>query len=172
MPTPHPSWRTPLDRPACDAALQAVDGRLRLADAGDTRAMTALLQELAAAEWDHAPVGLGAPLATLLADPEPGFVLVALERGHVAAFAIVQRMAAPTEGAAQLCLDDLYVAHSARRRGLGAALMAGTRAVGQMLGAVYLYLHVRPENVAARALYAAEGMEPADVVVYEAYLNR
>jgi ribosomal protein S18 acetylase RimI-like enzyme len=171
MPTQTPSWRTPLDRAACDATLRAVDGRLRLAHTGDTRAISALLQELATAEWDHPPAGVGEPLAAILADPEPGFILVGLNGDRVAAFAMVQRMAAPTEGAAQLCLDDLYVARSARRKGLGAALMAGTRALGQMLGAVYLYLHVRPENAAARALYAAEGMEPADVVVYEAYLG-
>jgi ribosomal-protein-alanine N-acetyltransferase len=51
----------------------------------------------------------------------------------------------------------LAVAPAARRRGIGAALLAAAAARARDAGAVNLFLEVAQTNAAARALYAAAG---------------
>jgi ribosomal-protein-alanine N-acetyltransferase len=56
-------------------------------------------------------------------------------------------------------LANLAVAPSARRRGVGAALLGSVLAEATARGAATLYLEVRESNQAARKLYAARGFE-------------
>ena len=58
-----------------------------------------------------------------------------------------------------LLLSDLAVAPHARRRGVGAALVAAAVAAAREAGAA-LVLEVSPDNAAARALYAAAAFAP------------
>lgn len=163
-----PPWRRPLDRAAADRALAQVDPRLRMAAPGDARAVVGLLREWARHGWDAEPAGMADNLVSWLADPHPGFALVACLRGRVAAVAIVQRAFAPPEGVVQLVLDDLYVARSSRRMGMGRALVRGLLAVAPLLDARHVSLTVRRDNHAARALYAACGLAPSSDLFYAA----
>lgn len=163
-----PPWRAPLDRDDLDATLADVDPRLRLARPDDARGVATLALALAASEWARVPADLGAHVEAFVVDPAPGFVVVAEDDG-LAGFATVQRMAAVTTRGTQLCLDDLFVLPARRRRGLGRALLRGVLAIAEGTDAAYVYLHVRPGNEAARALYAAEGMTSADDVITEWY---
>jgi GNAT superfamily N-acetyltransferase len=169
MPPSPPPWRAPLDRAARDATLAGVDPRLRLGRPSDARGVAALMLALADAEWARVPPDLAAHVAAFVRDPAPGFAVVVEGAGRLVAFATVQRLAAITTRGTQLCLDDLFVHPSCRRAGLGRALLRGVVAIAKATDAAYLYLHVRPDNDAARALYVAEGLTPGDDVLYEWY---
>lgn len=166
-----PPWRAPLDPQLADRTLAAVDPRLRVAQPGDAPALTALLREWARDEWAEEPPGLRRHLTAWLADPAPGFALVAAHRGRPAGLALIQRTFAPPEFIVQLVLDDLYVARAARRTGLGRALVNGLVAVAPLVSARHVSLAVRRDNPGAQALYAACGWEPTDDVLYERYID-
>lgn len=170
MPAPPP-WRAPLDADAADAALSAIDPRLRVARPGDARALTGLLREWARDEWAEEPPHLLRHMTAWLADPTPGFGLVAEHRGRPGGLALVQRTFAPPEFIVQLVLDDLYVARSARRSGLGRALVDGLVAVAPLLAVRHVSLTVRADNPGARALYAACGWASTDDLLYERYID-
>lgn len=54
-------------------------------------------------------------------------------------------------------LNDLYVDESARRRGVGAALLDAAREHGRATGATSLTLQTTTDNAAAQALYQKHG---------------
>jgi GNAT superfamily N-acetyltransferase len=169
--SPAPPWRVPLDADAADLALGRLDGRLRVARPGDARALTGLLREWARDEWAEEPRDLARNMGAWLADPAPGFALLATHRGQPAGLTLVQRTFAPPEFVVQLVLDDLYVAKAARRHGLGRVLVDGVVALAPLLGAKHVSLTVRRDNPGARALYEAAGWESTDDVLYEVYLD-
>jgi len=80
--------------------------------------------------------------------------LVGEANGAIVAYGVL--MLAP--GEAQLL--NLTVAPSARRRGIGRALLRRFVADAAALGATQCFLEVRLSNAAAIALYAAEGFVP------------
>lgn len=166
-----PPWRTPLPPPAADRVLRAVDPRLRVARPNDGRALAALLREWARDEWETEPRDMHANIAAWLADPAPGFALLGERQGRPAGLALVQRTFAPPEFVVQLVLDDLYVARSARRQGIGRALVAGLVAIAPLVSARHISLTVRRDNAAARALYDAAGWHRTGDLLYERYLD-
>lgn len=56
-------------------------------------------------------------------------------------------------------LNDLFVAPTARRLGVGEALLAAAAAHARQLGAVRLSLNTDVQNLPAQALYASLGWE-------------
>ena len=67
----------------------------------------------------------------------------------------------------QLFIDEVGVAGSHRRRGIGAALLALLLARARALGCAEAWVGTEAANTAARALYAAAGgvADPADTVI-------
>lgn len=169
--SPAPPWRAPLDPDTADAALAIVDPRLRIARPADAHGLTGLLREWARDEWTEEPPDLDRHMADWLADPSPGFALLAEHGGLPGGLALIQRTFAPPEFVVQLVLDDLYVARAARRQGLGSAIVRGLRAVAPLVQARHLSLTVRRDNPGARALYRACGWEPTDDLLYERYID-
>jgi ribosomal protein S18 acetylase RimI-like enzyme len=54
-------------------------------------------------------------------------------------------------------LNDLYVADSARRKGVGQALLHAAAEFGRSRGAIRLELETMPDNLSAQSLYRAQG---------------
>ncbi|GAA4960507.1 GNAT family N-acetyltransferase [Actinoplanes utahensis] len=63
-------------------------------------------------------------------------------------------------------LNDLFVAPTARRTGAGRALVRACAAEARAAGAVGVQLQTAPDNLAAQALYRAEGFEPDAFAAY------
>lgn len=80
--------------------------------------------------------------------------LIADRDGTVAGYAVALRAADEAE------ILNLCVAPSARRGGIGRALVRATVRRLADLGARHVYLEVRGSNHAARRLYEGEGFEP------------
>jgi ribosomal protein S18 acetylase RimI-like enzyme len=59
-----------------------------------------------------------------------------------------------------IVLNDMFVVEHARRRGVGRALLESARNYAQSTGATRIDVSLRPENEAARALYASLEYEP------------
>jgi ribosomal protein S18 acetylase RimI-like enzyme len=98
-------------------------------------------------------------LRRLLRDQRLGVVLVVEAPGGrgLAGYAIGTLGFDLEFGGPDAFLTEIFVARAHRQAGLGARLLeATTRALGD-LGAAAVTLLVRPENVAARRLYAATG---------------
>ena len=169
--SPVPPWRVPLDPDAADQRLGQVDPRIRVARPADAPALTRLLREWARVEWAREPPDMERHITAWLADPAPGFALLSTNGDQPTGLALVQRTFAPPEFVVQLVLDDLYVARSARRQGLGRALVDGVVALAPLLSARHISLVVRRDNPGARALYSGAGWESTDDVLYEIYLD-
>lgn len=70
-------------------------------------------------------------------------------------------------------LNDLYVAESGRRMGVGGALLAAAIAFARAAGAVRLMLSTAITNAPARALYEAGGwVRDEEFLVYEYQLRQ
>lgn len=54
-------------------------------------------------------------------------------------------------------LNDLYVADTARRQGVGEALLHAAAEFGRSRGAIRLELETSPDNLTAQSLYRAQG---------------
>ncbi len=162
-----PPWCQPLSGPALAAVLPP---GVRLAGPREGPALIELFCALAQAEWRTGPpAGLARGIARFLSQPGGGFALVAEAGDEVVGGLIAQRMAAVFEDGLQICIDDLVVAPSHRRAGHGRALVEGALAVGATLGADYVYLHVRSDNLAARSLYQAAGFHPQGDLLLDWY---
>ena len=144
-----------------DAALAAVDPRLRLARPADGPGLARLVRELAATQWEE-PRDPAPSFLRFLAAPRCGLPLIAVEGGAAQALCLLQHMPLPLDDGDQLCIDDLYVLRAARRRGLASLLLRGVDALAVALGVRYAYLHVQPEKVRAQAVYARAGFVAVD----------
>ncbi len=56
-------------------------------------------------------------------------------------------------------LNDLFVHHDHRQKGVGAALLAKASEYGRQMGAIRLHLETEQSNQKAQALYEKEGWE-------------
>lgn len=155
MSAPAP-WLIPITPARFDPPLRAL-GPVRVATLQDAPHISALFSALANDEWGGAPRRLQQGVTRFLDQPGGGFALVAEQRGRVVAALLAQRMAAVFEDSLQVCIDDVVVAPRSRRQGHARALVRGVRHVAHALDAAYVYLHVRPDNAAAVALYRSEG---------------
>ena len=96
-------------------------------------------------------------LATLVASPELGVVLVFTVDGAVAGYAIVTWGWDLEFAGRDSVLTELYLAPAYRRRGFGRAGLAAAEEVARAYGANAMHLQVRDDNGRARALYEASG---------------
>lgn len=102
-----------------------------------------------------------APLRALLADAGLGLVVVAEHADAAVGYAVVTWGYDLEWGGRDCFLTELYLRPAARGVGLGARLLAATAARARDAGAAAMHLLVRPDNPAARRLYARAGF--ADV---------
>ncbi len=132
---------------------------VRRAEPRDVPALAALLTAFGA-EFDDAPdpgheERLGQAMArdtTVLVagDPPVGFCAIALRRPYWSARPEVH-------------VDDLYVTPELRGHGHGRALLRAAIAAARELGAGHLELTTTEEDVAAAALYRAEGLRETEL---------
>lgn len=141
MPSPAPSVRL-----ATDADRPALTAMIRLFHAGEDRRTTRERAEAA--------------LAALLADDRLGHVLVAEAGGEPLGYAVVGFGFDLALGGRDALLAELYVRPAARRRGLGALLVADAERRALGTGARQLRLALLPENEPAFTLFRGRGFEP------------
>ena len=98
--------------------------------------------------------------AEFLADPRH-HIAVAIDDGWVVGFASGVHYVHPDKARPELFVNEVGVAESHHRRGIGKALMNALLARGQELGCSVAWVLTERDNVAAMALYAsAGGTEP------------
>ena len=92
--------------------------------------------------------------------PDPAFRgLVAVDNGHVIGF-LLHHAGYDTDAACRLVfVVDLFVAQSARGRGIGTALMSAVRKVAAAAGARQLVWTVDRRNALARTFYERLGAQ-------------
>lgn len=90
---------------------------------------------------------------------------VALDGGRVVGMASALHYVHPDKRP-ELWIDEVGVAPTHHRRGIGRALLAALLERGRALGCVEAWVLTEEENAAARALYAAAGGEEAERPVY------
>ncbi len=98
-----------------------------------------------------------APLRALLGDPGLGLVVVAELEDAAVGYAVVTWGFDLEWGGRDCFLTELYLRPERRGAGLGAALLAEAVAHARGAGAAAMHLLVRPDNAAARRLYAGAG---------------
>lgn len=115
----------------------------------------AALQAVAPDVFDHAVDPRWT--AEFLADPRHHLV-VALDDGCVVGMASAVHYVHPDK-APELWINEVGVAPSHQRRGLGKRLLAALFARGRALGCAEAWVGTEASNVAARGLYASAGGE-------------
>ena len=86
-------------------------------------------------------------------------VLLAESQGQAVGFTQLYPSFSSVSMARVFVLNDLYVAESARRMGVGEALLNAATDHARQLGAVRLSLTTNVQNLPAQSLYAAMGWE-------------
>jgi ribosomal protein S18 acetylase RimI-like enzyme len=99
-----------------------------------------------------------------LSDPRHHLV-VALDAGVVVGMVSAVDYIHPDKRA-QLWINEIGVASSHQRRGVGRDLMAAMLSHGRRLGCTEAWLGTEPDNVAARALYVAAGGSAETMIMY------
>jgi ribosomal protein S18 acetylase RimI-like enzyme len=93
-------------------------------------------------------------------------VLVAEREGEVAGFVQLYPMFSSVRTARTWILNDLFVAASSRRHGVGRTLLDAAAAFAREDGAAAISLETGRDNAAARALYRAAGWAEDDTQWY------
>jgi ribosomal-protein-alanine N-acetyltransferase len=88
-----------------------------------------------------------------IVEPKPGAHSSAVETAQIFAFLIAGRVGADWE------LENMVVAESGRRRGVGTLLLEELIKYARTQGADDIFLEVRESNLGARALYLKLGFE-------------
>ena len=130
--------------------------------AADVAAIVPLMTDFNAFEgigWK--PASMVPAFERLLADPAIGFGLVARDRatGAPVGYGLATMGYDVEYGGADAFVTELYVAPSHRGHGIGRMLLDAIVAALEARGACAVHLMVRPENEAARALYAGRGFK-------------
>ena len=101
-----------------------------------------------------------------LADPRH-HIAVALDGGQVVGFASGVHYVHPDKRAPELFVNEVGVAASHHRRGLGKAVLQALLEEGKKQGCVVAWVLTDRDNTAAMRLYAsAGGSEPSDHVMF------
>jgi GNAT superfamily N-acetyltransferase len=134
---------------------------IRSANAEDKRALV----ELLAAQLGEHDVRLDRPgvvraVAGLLARPERGRFLVAVERDQVVGFAALSFLWTVEHGGRAAWLDELYVLPERRGGGIGRALLRAALREAARAGAAAVDLEVEEGHERAALLYQREGFRP------------
>lgn len=94
-------------------------------------------------------------------------IAVALDGDHIVGMASAVHYVHPDK-AAQLFINEVGVAASHHRKGIGARLMEALLAHGRALGCIEAWVATEPDNTAARALYTRAGgvEDPTPFIMY------
>ncbi len=132
--------------------------RVRPATPQDVPALVALMTAFYA-ESDYPLPAASATRAfsALLADDRLGGAWLAELDGAAAGHVVLTVSFSMEYGGLRGFVDDLYVRPDARRRGVGAALLAAVRDACAGRGVRAMHVEVGPENTGARQLYAEAG---------------
>lgn len=101
---------------------------------------------------------------TFVSDPRHHMML-AIESGVVVGMASAVDYVHPDK-AAQLWINEIGVAPSHQRRGIGRQLLDALLAHGRTLGCTEAWLGTEVDNVPARALYEGAGSRPEKFMLY------
>jgi GNAT superfamily N-acetyltransferase len=127
---------------------------IRDATAGDRDAFLDLwARYLAFYKVDLSPKVTAATWARLMDPASPVKARLAEADGHVQGFAIHLHHPSTWVAGEDCYLEDLYVADTARGKGLGRALIDDLIALARANGWARLYWHTDKDNTRARALY-------------------
>jgi ribosomal protein S18 acetylase RimI-like enzyme len=131
---------------------------LRLATEADVPALLEQMQPFNVGEripWQ--PERMERALRHLIAHPEIGLVVVAIERPQLLGYAILTYNFDLECCGRDAFVTELWVVPEARGRGLGKRLLQVAEAHAREADVHALHLVVRPENEGARRLYEREG---------------
>ena len=99
-------------------------------------------------------------------------LVVAVEEGAVVAFASAVHYLHPDKQAPELWINEIGVARTHRRRGIGKRLLLSVLELGREAGCVEAWVLTDPKNMAARQLYSSVGNEaPADQLMFTFQLD-
>lgn len=151
----------PANHPAKQVPGSDVPVEIRVLHAGDD----AVLGRVAPDVFDHEVNPAWA--AEFLRDPRHHLV-VAIDAGVVIGFVSAIDYVHPDKPA-QLFINEVGVAPSHQRRGIGRKLMAAMFDVGRSLGCREAWVGTEHDNTGARRLYASlkESRPPEDFVLFE-----
>ncbi|MEM8789509.1 MAG: GNAT family N-acetyltransferase [Pseudomonadota bacterium] len=110
-----------------------------------------------------------ADLARYLADPAQA--LIVAMANDVVVGQIKTILHRHPEKPPTLFVEELGVAPTHRRRGLGTALLHAAEAIARARGCTEIWLATEPDNAAANAVYAAAGWSPQQVTMYSRTLE-
>ena len=133
---------------------------IRLAVAADADPLLPLMQAFNADEaipWR--PDAIRAAFVELTGDARLGFALVAVSADAPVAYVVVAYGFDLEWGGRDAFVTELFVAASARRRGVAERLLREAEATATRNGTRALHLVVRPANEAAIALYRQAGFD-------------
>jgi GNAT superfamily N-acetyltransferase len=141
---------------------------IREATAADVDELCQLLEGLFAQESEFQPdrVLQQRGLKRILGDNTVGTVLVAVRHGQVVGMVNILYSVSTALGARVALLEDLVVAPSARRFGIGTALMGAALGRCQDEGCMRTTLLTDCDNGIAHRLYERLGFERSSMVVY------
>ena len=150
--------------------MESIPVLIRKADAGDLEAVNSLLRQVLRVHHEGRPDLFRAQgkkytdqqLLEIFANPETP-VFVYENAGTVLGYAfcaIVRQESGSLNPVTTLYLDDLCVDESARGKHIGRALFEYVKDFAREQGCHNITLHVWECNPAARAFYAALGMQP------------
>ena len=138
---------------------------IRSASSDDLAAMTRLLQELftVETEFEFNAGKQRCGLQMLLDSPQAG-VWVAEQHGRVVGMVTVQLVVSTAEGGLSGWLEDLVVARSCRRLGLGKALLKAAVRWAQSRGATRIQLLADGRNVSALLFYRKQDWKQTNMI--------
>jgi ribosomal protein S18 acetylase RimI-like enzyme len=131
---------------------------VRAAVALDLEAVTAMLvAQLREHRIDMPAEKVGEAVEGIVANPERGRILVAVEGGRVVGVAALSFVWPIEHGGRSAWLEELYVEPAARGRGIGTQLLRATLRAAADAGAVAIDLEVDVDHQRAARLYEREG---------------
>jgi GNAT superfamily N-acetyltransferase len=102
-----------------------------------------------------------------LAPREDGVLLAAREGNELLGYACLYWHFSSTQAVETVLMNDLFVSETARRRGVGRALIEASATVARERGAAQLQWSTAPDNHTAQRLYDSTGAERSEWVEYE-----
>ncbi len=144
-----------------------------VATEADIPALCGLLGELFAQESEFTPDAEAQRrgIARVLADPDAGTVLVAVEDEKVVGMVSLLYTTSTALGAPVALLEDMVVTPAARGRGIGTMLLQGAYQAARMHGCRRITLLTDADNAAAQRFYARHGFQRSPMVPLRIALN-
>ncbi len=105
--------------------------------------------------------------ARFIAPSDDGMLLGAWRDGKLLGYACLYWHFSSTQAVETVLMNDLYVVESARRQGVGRALINASAEVARKRGAHHLEWSTSPDNKSAQRLYDSTGAERSEWIEYE-----